>query len=259
MVSNLSTIGFEFADDADFRDAMIALAEEATVRLASPAGDYAIWRAPSGAEIWFHLAAPDHRNGGGEREIAGLTPFFEGRSDIAVELTEAFQRAGDSPFEGALQAWVAPDGKGGGAFPLVFDAVDYAARAADLLPRRTRVRLTGFARELDAYATPAAYQAAQTTEPRFAAQAFIPIGLFTAAVGEAGADGKRPSSVALVTGRVAAHERRHDPDGAAFHWLAVESLAATFDIVAAPAVITGDITVGGTVKVACSLFGRCLP
>ena len=43
-----------------------------------------------------------------------------------------------------------------------------------------------------------------------------------------------------------------------FHWLLVESLAATFDIVADPDVVEGDIVEGGTVEVGCVLIGRLI-
>jgi hypothetical protein len=36
----------------------------------------------------------------------------------------------------------------------------------------------------------------------------------------------------------------------------VESLEATFDILADPDVVVGEIVQGGTVEVACLLFGR---
>ena len=44
MVSNLSTIGFAFGDDAGFRATMARLADAAMQRLACEGGEYAIWR-----------------------------------------------------------------------------------------------------------------------------------------------------------------------------------------------------------------------
>ena len=106
MASNLSTIGFIFADEESFRTAMTACASDATVRLACAAGNYGIWRSRTGAEVWFHLGATRRRR---KPKFIGLTPFFEGQSDVALKITGPVARDGDNPFEGALTGWVSPD------------------------------------------------------------------------------------------------------------------------------------------------------
>ncbi len=268
MVSNLSTIGFTFGDDAGFRAAMARLADAAIERLACEGGEYAIWRSRTGAEIWFHLAPAS--DSGGERQIVGLTPFFEGHSELVVEVERLFQRDGDTALEGSVTGWVAPeasaedgseaDDLGVGAYPIVFDAVDFAALAGRELPDVWRVRLAGFARELKAHADEAAFHAADAgPEPKLAAQAFLPIGLYDEAEDGEAESAAMPRSIAVLTGRVVEHTRLvNEESGSAFHWLLVESLAATYDIIADPEIVSGEIVQGGTVEVACWLFGRIL-
>lgn len=266
MVSNLSTIGFDFHDEGAFRAMMSRLADEADARITTPDGEYAIWRSRTGAEIWFHLATD--LGAEGERTIVGLTPFFEGKSDIAVEIEQALVRPDDNALEGALTGWVAPDDMGTGAYPVMFDAVDFAVHKARELPDVWRARVACFARELKAYADADAFDAAsQGAEAGFAAQSFIPIGLFEAAdaideseLGSATPEAaETPRSTAVLTGRVVEHQRLvNEETGLAFHWLLVESLAATYDILADPEVVEGDITVGGTIEASCLLFGRIL-
>jgi hypothetical protein len=149
MASNLSTIGFVFDDEDGFRSAMMACAEAATVRLPCLSGNYGIWRSRTGAEVWFHLAAAAD----GTTEIFGLTPFFEGQSEVSLKITGAIEREGDSEFEGAMTGWVSPDQTGEGSYPVVFDAVDFAAHNATAWPAIRRVRLSGFAREMQVFAT----------------------------------------------------------------------------------------------------------
>lgn len=258
MASNLSTIGFAFANGEDFHAAMTRLAAEAVETLSTGAGDYAIWRSRTGAEIWFHLS-PKTTPEPEVREILGLTPFFEGRSDVPVEITRAVRRSGDSAFEGAFTAWVAPDEAGSGAYPIVFDAIDFAAHAVRPPPFKTRVRITAFTRELKAFASDEAYQAAQTETAKFVSPCFFPVGMLAAAAESDGEAGKPPSSQALLTGRVAEHRLLvNEATGESFHWLLVEGLDATFDVLADPDVVTGDIVDGGTVEVAALLFGRIL-
>ena len=263
MASNLSTLGFSFSDEAAFQAAMLKCATDAIAGLKCQAGEYRIWRARSGAELWFHIGAAQN----GETEIQGLTPFFEGQSEIALKITGPVNRPGDTAFEGAFYGWVAPDETGEGNYPLVFDAVDYSAHTAIAWPAVRKVRLSGFARELTAYPSEAAYIAASDgpSEPRLAAQSFIPIGLFAAAQADPDAEtlaksaALPPSSNALLTGRIRDHRLyTNDATGEAFHWLLVESLDASFDIIADPAVIKGEILPGGTIEVTCLLFGRFL-
>jgi hypothetical protein len=262
MASNLSTIGFVFPNEENFRNAMIACARDAGMRLACPAGQYGLWRSRTGAEVWFHLAATDD----GATEIFGLTPFFEGQSSVPLKITGAIARPGDTVFEGALTGWVSPAETGEGSYPIVFDAIDFDAHRAAQWPDVRNVRLVGFTREMQAFASDEAYYAARGTpdaeHPKLAAHAFIPMGLFAAAQNEeGGADSalEAPSSAALLTGKVLEHRRlTNEATGNDFLWLLVESLEATFDIVADPNVVSGEIVDGGTIEAAVWMFGRIL-
>lgn len=257
MANNLSTIGFAFADDREFVAAVTVLASQAIEMLATEAGDYAIWRSRTGAELWFHLGPEPPA--GGEREILGLTPYFQGRSEIPLKVTTALQRPTDNPFEGLLTAWVAPDETGEGAYPLAFEAVDFAAHAGRPKPASWRAQICGFARELKAFRSGAVYEESQSAEPKLAAKAFIPVGLFASAANGNGEAPEQPSATALLTGRVIETSlMTNEATGLQFHWLLVESLEATFDVVADPSIVTGEIIRGGAVEALVQLFGRVL-
>ncbi|MEO1543780.1 MAG: hypothetical protein AAFR75_07160 [Pseudomonadota bacterium] len=277
MVSNMSSLGFSIADEGELEALVVKLAAEASAGLGTNVGDYRIWRSRTGAELWFHVAGSASENGGpNEREIVGLTPFFEGKSNVTVNITNHFQRENDTPFEGAIQAWVIADptanlnGSGGhasdetadddlddGVYPIIFDCVEYAAHSASTVPAKCNVRLTGFAREVAAYETETAFDEAQKSSPHpLAAQSFFPVGMFAAASGE----NQTPSSHAMFAGEVIeASEFVNEHTQGRYQWMLVKSLDATFDVVADPTCITGEITPGAIVQVACWLFGRVLP
>jgi hypothetical protein len=251
MASNLSTIGFAFGDDSEFNTAMTRLAGQTSRRHGTEGDGYTVWRSATGAELWFHLNAETH-------EITGLTPFFEGESDVSLKVIERVTRPRDTSFDGALMAWVAPDEDGVGVYPLVFDAVDFLALSGRKLPAVWRARLAGFADQVRAFPSAEDYEAGQTSEPRFAAQSFIPVGMFAVAATELESPAV-PSSTALLTGRVAEHRLlTNEITGQRFHWVFVESLETAYDIVADPGVIDGTVVKGGTVEVSCWLFGRVL-
>lgn len=259
MASNLSTIGFTFPDEAAFRDAMLACASQASAELACPAGHYGIWRSRTGGEIWFHLGRSD----AGEVEIFGLTPFFEGKSEVRLLLTDVLNREGDNAFEGMFRGSVLTDASGAeGSYPVVFEAVDFAARAALSLPGEHLVRLAAFARELTAHSDEAAYYATHDIskgETQLAAEAFIPIGLFAASEQGEGAGASMPGSMVLFTGKVLeAGSLTNEASGLDYIWMLVATLDATVDVVADPAIVKGDIVEGGTIECSALMFGRLL-
>lgn len=258
MASNLSSIGFSFEGAEDFQKEMIRLAAEAIERIGCEAGDYSVWRSRTGAEIWFHL--PFLGTEDTPRDIAGLTPFYEGLSTIDIEVIERVHRPGDNDFEGALTAQTSdPDG-GNDGYPVTFDAVDFAVHGARDLPFHAQARITGFARQVRAFANEAAYAADKSGplgEIGMAPRAFIPVGQFAETSDDDAPEAA--ASTALFTGRVGEYRRYvNEVTGQAFHWMLVESLAATFDVVADPEVVTGDIVEGGTVEVGCVLIGRLI-
>lgn len=256
MASNLSSIGFVFRDAEDFHAHMLALAEESRERLACEAGEYAIWRSRTGAEVWFHLAPQDGSEG--QSTILGLAPFFEGQSSVPVLMTQAVRRPDDTPLEGLFHGWVAPDGHGAGAYPQAFEVIDFAAHVNRPLPATWRCRVTGFCRTLTVHAD-------RSTLPdmgggqRLAAQAFIPIGLFSDSEEDVPPAPARQEPTAWLTGIIRAHRRfENEATGRAFYWLSVESLAATYDLVADPDIVTGEIRDGAIVEAMAWMFARVM-
>lgn len=265
MASNLETIGLGVSDRESFEKLVTGLAEAARQGLATPVGDYAVWRSRSGAEVWLHLAPPENDGPDTVREIQGLTPFFDGTSDVPLTVTGRVNRPEDNAFEGAYHAWVGggetdgPADADTGDYPLVFDAVDFAAFSTQNLPATCHARICGFCRELRAYPDESSFAAGQTGGPSFAPQSFFPVGLFAEAAANDAGEAAPPSSNALINGVIKGHrELTNEYTGQNFHWLEVESLSAAYDIVAAPAVIKGEVVEGGIVQASCWLFGRIL-
>src|SRR5262249_10264796 len=142
MANNLSTIGFSFTSAGEFRERMSAFANDARERLSCADGEYAIWRSRTGAELWFHLEAAADA-GEAERDVVGLTPFFEGKSDVQLRITDIVERPDEGRLEGAFAAWInsETDGDGSNGYPLIFDAVDFGAHKARELPAVWQVRV----------------------------------------------------------------------------------------------------------------------
>jgi hypothetical protein len=257
MASNLSTIGFVFADQSAFVSTLLPLAEQAGGQLVCPPGAYGVWRSRSGAELWFHL----QRQADGQTEIQGLTPFFNGETTVDVAITAAHQGPNDSPFEGTLTAWVNPTEAGtDGDYPVVFDAVDFAAFDAGTLPVKRTVHLVGFCRDLRGFVDMEAYEVycreTGESELRMAAAAFIPVGMFPGSDGEA----SLATSKAYFTGRIeSVAPYINETTNEEFVTAVIETYGMRIDIVADPTVIDGPLQEGGMALVSAQVFGRVTP
>ena len=224
MASNLSSIGFHFAGEQSFLETMTQLADECVETLHCDVGDYAIWRSVTGAEVWFHLAPQI----GDEREVLGLTPFYEGQSCLPLRIDETRQRDDDNAFEGTFHAQVLNPQTGEAILALAFAAVDFAAHVTRKTPFACDARICGFAQRLTAYRN------SMTCD-----------------------DGNEDET---LSGRILEHRRfGNEVAGHDFHWLLIESSAGIFDIVADPAIVDGEIVDDGAVRVDCRFFGRLLP
>lgn len=241
MASNFDSIGLGVDNEGQLQELVVSLAGAAVERLATDAGEYAIWRSRTGAELWFHLG-PAAETDGAEREILGVTPFFEGHSEVAVNVEEAIKRPGDNSHEGAFRGFVgAGAGDTGDGSPLIFDAIDFAAHCSRPLPAQWRVRLSGFARKAVVVNDGKAEEGEESAKsPR---KSFCATG----------------TSSARLSGRIAQFlALTSEVTGQDFYWLLVNSGAISFDIVASPDVIEGELAPGAVVQIDCVLFGRVL-
>lgn len=238
MAGNFGSIGLGVDNEVQLQDLVVRLASAAGERLATDAGEYAIWRSRTGAELWFHLG-PSQDEDGGEREILGLTPFFEGGSEVVVKIDRAIKRDEDNSHEGAFHGWVR-HGDGHGDYPLVFDAVDFAAHCDRMLPAEWRVRLTGFARGLDVLSE---------QDERAGRQSLSPL---------EGPQGQ-PVTTAILTGQIERFSAlNNEATGAGFYWVLIDCLGASYDVVVSPEDVRGELRTGASISAECAMFGRVL-
>ena len=248
MPSHFSTIGLPVNDQAEFA----ALADRMGP-LATPEevedGVYWRWLSPCGAEVWLQA--------NNENELVGMTPCFAGKARIRVLLTDHIHRADDTPLEGAFRGWADPmeDSPESGAYPFVFDVVDYGKYSRIPLPAIVTAQVAAFAHEITIHPNLEAYNASQTGEVKFASQSFIPSGLFLPD-GESTAP---PRSTAIFTGHVlAAETKTNSLTGAIYYWALVETLGGSFDVVVDPELCEGAPVIGGVLTGSFWLCGRLI-
>ena len=252
MASHFSTIGFEVRS----HDELQAVAGEAAQRgrvIDTPEGHYIVYAPGGGAELWVQ-ATPG-------RELCGCNPHFAGTGRVRVGVTNFIPDpdAERAPLDGGLHGWANPPGDSAdaGDYPFVVDLPDFAAAAETITPPKVvTMQVAAFAHELKSFADDQTFFASQEEgKPKFAAESFIPTGLFQAA----GEKLPRPAAAAMFTGHVLASEVRTNPmTGRPFHWLSVRTLGGVFDVVADPSILDAVPTVGGVVQGSFWLSGRVL-
>lgn len=249
MPSHFSTIGIPVESNED----IFAIVERAAVNaLSVPArgGSFLRWSSSSlgrGPELWIQLNK--------ERQLVGITPFFEGKSSFIVAVTSEIRRSDDTELEAALHGWANPtdDTSETGDYPFVFELAGYGANGPLNYPFTSSIKLCAFAHELTVYSSEAEYESLNTTEPRFATESFIPSGLFS----PGGEKTNPPQPYAIFTGRVIeSAELRNPLTDIEFQWALVRTLGGTIDVVCDRSLLTRPVVEGGVLSGAFWLCGR---
>ena len=246
MPSHLSDIGFDFTSDEEFSE-LAYQAYELGARLRVEQGVYLHWSPGEGVEIWGQL---DH-----EETFIGLNPHFAGDSVMSVGLTARLERAEASVLDGAFHGWASPSGDNAesGHYPFVFDAPDFLLCDSVKLPSVIDVQIAAFAHELSAFESEEAYYASQSEEPKFAAESFIPSGLFTPEMESV----EPPQAHAILTGHILNTALRINPvTKSEFLWAKVQTFGGVFDVVADPLIVNGVVVEGGIIHGSFWLSGR---
>lgn len=236
-MSRLASIGIPVSTHEELIE-LVKRVMPSTTRLRCRHGAYLVWASHSGAELWLH----QDKSG----TIEGLTPFFRGKGIVRVAPMRYVERKADNAFEGALHAWADPDDSqpDSGAYPFVFDVANIGLLGRRTLPAIGGVQISAFASEMRAFDSEQSYDRTQPSDVAFAAESFIPAGLFT----PQGDDTSPPESTAIFTGRVLEWKTLENPlMEKQFIWALVQTLGGRYDVVAAPEIVEGSLVTGGIV------------
>lgn len=235
MSNHMTAIGFDVHSEEDFEE-VAEYAYETGESIETARGTYLRARAGSGIEIWLQMNT--------EQQVIGLNPHYEGSSRFKVRLTDEIIRSEGSELDGTFHVWAEFDGETeeSGSYPFVFEMPNRAVYGDVQMPRSVSIQLTAFAHELSVFDNEEHFHASQQqAEVKFAAESFIPTGLF----GEA----DEPGSMAMFTGQVVESAWiTNEQTGKDFHWALVRTLGGEIDVVADRETLEADIPVGGIVS-----------
>jgi hypothetical protein len=243
-MSNLSDIGFPTKSNEELNDLVERWLRDVT-EIRCPKGTYLTFSDPSGAQIYLQMDTSG--------EFTGLNPYYAGSSRRRVYITGLIERD-SSPLDGGLHAWANAEKEDEGDYPFVFDVPDIFTAPTDF-PKVAEIQLNAFAtNDLEMFETEDAFFAAQAGEPKFAAQSFIPIGLFREN------DGIPPQAHGRFAGQVKDFARKTNHlTGTDFYWFLVETLGGEIDVVSDPNYVKIEPRTGAILSGSFWLTGRIRP
>lgn len=116
-------------------------------------------------------------------------------------------------------------------------------------------QISAFAHEITAFRDDKAFENSQNEEMKFAAESFIPSGLFN----QGGGENNEPKAFAVFTGHVLDKNEITNPvTGNKFLWAYVKTLGGEFDVIIDPSIIEGQLSIGGVVSGSFWLSGRII-
>lgn len=242
-MSNLSDIGFPTSSNEELNGYIEKWLENVT-QIPSQKGTYLKFADESGAEIYLQM------DFGGE--LTGLNPYFNGKSQRKVFLTELIERD-SSPLDGGIHAWANAEKEREGDYPFVFDLPDVFVSRIDL-PSVGEIQLNAFAtNDLAVYESEQSFLDSQKEEPKFAANSFIPIGLFRQN------EGIPPQAHGRFAGTIKEFElKTNQSSGAKFYWFLVETLGGEIDVVSDVNYVKKEPRIGSIIHGSFWLTGRII-
>ena len=248
-MSNFSNIGFNVETEEAFQE-LLAKAFQLSQPVKISEGSYSVFTDSSGAQLYIQF--------NDQNECIGANPYFQGKSKRTVCLTATVERT-ESELDGAFHCWADPSEENypdSGAYPFVFDLPDFKTIAPIEFPKNLDIQLTAFAHELSMYESEKAYAESQTSELKFAAQSFIPTGLFSSA--EESDPGPAQAS-GFFTGLIKQWEhKKNGMTGEAFSWLLVDTLGGEVDVVADSRYFENEPKINGVIQGEFCLSGRLI-
>ncbi len=248
MASHFSSIGFSVNTEDQFLGLAESASQDAEV-IEVPQGKYLRRCSESGAELWIQVSEGD--------ALVGMMPHFSGKSRIRVGITGRVLRPEGTPLDGAFQGWAeaSDEDPETGTYPFVFDTPDYCRHAGLILPKTVSAQVAAFAHKVTLFQSLGDFEATQNEEPKFAAQSFIPSGLFS----PAGEKNPIPHAYAIFTGHVVeVAKMRNELTEQPFHWALVESLGGSYDVLIDPELVAEQPQVGGVLTGSFWLSGRII-
>ena len=241
-VSDFSSIGFNFEVFEDIYK-LGKLASDRGERINIPMrGYYDKLSTESGAELWAQISK-DHQG-------IGLHPAFNGECTIKVKARPFLESSRLSVLDGYYDCWLITSEQD---YPLLFESPNFYQTALDGSDIIAEAQVTAFAKEVKIF-TDEDERKKDKIWGFWAPQSFVPSGTFST---KENYESFEQQPVAIFSGYIKkVLLKRNEITGNKFYHLIVESLSASYDVVADPALLLSEPQVGNILSGQFYLSGK---
>jgi hypothetical protein len=249
LASHFSSIGLPIKSERDFIDYFKKTVQNGQ-SIKTKFGTYLKWDVHDGVELWAQLSE--------QNEAIGLNPHYSGSSRMQVSLQSKNNQPNDTILDGGFYAFLGDSDENmmGEGIPFVFDAPNFAVYEGISLPQLATVQIAAFAHEIAVFESETEYFDSQDSEMKFAAESFIPSGLFSP-------DGEANvflSAQAIFSGRILeCQKKKNEFTCNNYWWIKVGLLGGEIDVVSDVSLLESQsVKVGGIVTGSFWLSGKII-
>lgn len=269
MSIRVHALGFPAEWSVATADLLASVAEHKSREVTTRKGRYRVWRSLQGAELWFHDPMPAPPKPTLLRRaltpssdeivrprVTAVTPFHRGLSRCEIKIGRFLTLDRSNPLEGSCLAWLPSPATGGREQVIVLELAPFALHDIRTPPYRTTAQIVCAAHAVWAWPDAAAYNARTPSNRRAQVGTFSPV--TEADVPEVRLTYRTsPVTLGLTSGTIRRSIRHLNPiTGAPYYWLLLETRRGTFDVIASPEVVSGDISEGHVAQVCGSFLAR---
>lgn len=185
-----------------------------------------------------------------------VTPFHRGLSSCQVKIGRWLTLDRVNPLEGSCMAWLPPPAGGGQEQVIVLELAPYGLQPMRTPPYTTTAQIVCFAHAVWAFKDTITYARETPGNRRIQAGSFSPV--TETDVPEVKLSYRQsPITLGLATGTVRRTIRYINPETRQpYYWMLLETRRGTFDVIANPAQVQGDISEGNIAQVCGSFLAR---
>lgn len=241
MANHFSTIGLSLKEQDQIYDYFHKTLEFGE-KIISKNGAYVKWVIDKKIELWAQLNK--------KNEAIGLNPHFFGSTTCNVKLNNRVDNPRNSALDGSFYAYFNSED-----IPFVFDVPNMDLYDGIVLPQDVTIQLAAFAHEVKCFDSDQAFFDSQEKEPRFAAESFIPSGLFI----PEGSTNNPPQPYAIFSGHIVDFSTNiNSYSSLKYYWLKISVLGSEVDTLIDISLLEKEPVVGGVIQGSFWLAGRII-
>ena len=163
MANHFEAIGLDIKSKDDLNYYYVN-GKELGSKIETTEGQYFLWEMGNGIELWLQ----SNKDG-----APGINPHYSGTSEFKAIIKKSNINSNQTLLDGSLQCFSEE-----GEYPFIVDLPNFATYENMKIPQNVLLQITAFAHNINIYESAEDYNKKNTSENIFAAEHFVPTGMF---------------------------------------------------------------------------------